>query len=540
MKHTVYFCLAMAGLSGISGCSSDGEVEQYTTKVWSRGAALNAAVSLNFNPNGEMFAIDAFSSRILKMDQNSGQVLDIITDSVDGAADFDFAIDGTMYWVLPFSGKVYRRTTSGVVSLVANLNTVIDGVTVNAENRVFTASFASSKDALWELDPFGIIPPRVVVQLGGFDAFDFGPDGYLYAPDYSNGTGQIYKINVDTGEVKVIADGFCQPISAKFNSIGELYILDALCPQMVKVNIYTGEKTLVANLEPGVDNFDFNPQDEMFVAFNANSYIGKLNPDGSVTKITRSGFASPGGVVIRADDSLFVSGVFAMRRFDLVSGESKKTVYTNDGMIPALSLSGDGQNLIITSNLFGGMVQIWNPDTGVAVETHANFKQPTNAIRFQDNIVVADMGIGSVVKLTDRTPLIEGLKVPAGLAAKGNDLYVGDWKTGIIWKVVEAGVVLNPARIATQNLVQPEGIAFDNEGKLLVVEVGKKRLLRIDLETNTSFVVAQDLEIGLTAPEGATPTWVAMSSVAVSKSGTLYVTGDVGNVIYEIKPGVLY
>jgi len=80
-----------------------------------------------------------------------------------------------------------------------------------------------------------------------------------------------------------------------------------------------------------------------------------------------------------------------------------------------------------------------------------------------------------------------------------------------------------------------EGIAFDNDGKLLVVEVDTKRLLRIDLKLNSVFIVADGLEIGLEAVGGAPATWMSMSSVAVSKSGDLYVTGDVGNVIYRIK-----
>ncbi len=534
MKRSFYWPLAIAGLITLSACSYD-DNQAYTVQNFIQGAAFNGTVSVNFSPDNELFIIDAFSKRIVKIDQQSGEVLESLTEKVDGPADLDFAPDGTLYWVNIFSGEVYKRTTEGVVSLVAELNTVVDGITVNAEGRIFTASFVPGEDALWELDPLGVQPPRVVVELGGFDAFDFGPDGYLYAPDYLNGTGQVYRIDVDTGEVKVIADGFCQPISTKFSQAGELYVLDHLCPQVVKVDVTTGAKTLIAEVDAGADNFAFNQQDELFIAFNADSYIGKVNNDGSVDKITRGGVSAPGGIAIRPDGSLFVSDVFGLRRFDAASGELQQSFYTDDGIIPALSLYDDGQYLITTSHLFGGFVQVWNPSTGTAVETHVDFQQPINAIRFRDEVIVADMGIGSVVTLNGRTPLIEGLKVPAGLAANGDDLYVGDWETGTIWKAVEAGVSLNPPQAVVENLSKPEGIAFDNEGRLLVVEVGNKRLIRIDFTDNSTFVIAEDLALGLEPPKGAAPTWVALSSVAVSSSGALYVTSDVDNLIYKIE-----
>jgi len=538
-KSISIILITTATLMGISACSEDDNEnqseEKYTTQIFARGATFNGTVSLNFSPTGEMFVIDAFSSRILKMDPENGQVLDSFTEDVDGAADLDFAPDGTLYLVAPFLGRVYKKTTDGTISRIAELNTVIDGISVNAEGRVFTASFEAGKDALWELDPYGDQPPRLVVKLGGFDAFDFGPDGYLYAPDYLNGTGQIYKINVDTGEVKVIANGFCQPISTKFNSVGELHVLDTRCSKVVKVNLATGEKTLVANVDPGADNFDFSPNDELFIAFNADSYIGKVLPDGTIYKLTKPGLSSPGSISIRPDGSLFVADAFAMRRYDAGTGEIKKSFYMNTGMIPPFTLYDDGTYIILSYHLFGGAVQIWDPDADKAVATYTDFQQPTNAIRFRGEVIVAEMGSGSVVKLNDHIPLIDGLSVPAGLVAKGDDLYVGDRQTGTIWKAVESGERLTPPRAVAKGLASPEGITFDNDGKLLVVEVDTKRLLSIALESGSVFVVAEGLDVGLKAPAGTAPTWVAMSSVAVSNSGDLYVTGDVGNVIYRIK-----
>ncbi len=514
---------------------NDSPKDKYEMHILARGAAHNGTVSLNFSPDDEMFVIDAFADKILKMDPESGEVLESFSEGTETPADLDFAPDGTMYWMNPFAGQVYKKTTDGKTSLIAELDTVIDGVSVNAEGRVFTASFVAGEDALWEIDPDGVLPPRVVTNdFGGFDAFDFGPDGYLYAPDYLYGSGQIFKINIDTGETEVVTDGFCSPISTKFNSRGELHVLDTGCPKAVRVDIVTGEKTLVANVDPGADNFDFNSEDEMFIAFNADSYIGKVLPDGTVSKITKPGISSPGGIAIRPDGSLFVADGFALRRCSAETGEIQESFYTSMGLIPPFSLYDDGTYLILTCNLFGG-VQIWDPDAGESVMTYADFKTPLNAIRFMGDIIVADMDTGNVVRADDRMPLIEGLKAPAGLAAEGEDLWVGDMETGIIWKAVESGERLNPPLIVAEGLASPEGIAVDNDGTLLAVEIGTRSLIRIDPDSGDTSLVADDLEIGLKASLGAAPTWVALSSVAVSESGDLYVTGDAGNIIYKLE-----
>jgi sugar lactone lactonase YvrE len=529
--------IAITALTGISGCSDDDDdsaEEKYTTHILVHGTTINSASSVHFSPAGEMLVVDTGAKKILTMDPDTGQILDTFTEGVDGPADIDFGPDGTMFWMNSFMKEAYKRTPDGQVSRIAQLESVVDGVAVNAEGRVFTSSLEVGKNELWELDPYGVQPPRLVAELGGLDAYDFGPDGYLYAPDFLNGTGQVFKIDINSGAYEVIADGLCQPIATKFNAAGELYVLDYLCPKVVKVDITTGEKTLVTNVSPGPDNFDFSPAGELFIAILGDTYIGKILPDGTVQNITTPGMASPGSIALRSDGSLFVATPFGLRLYDVETAEFQKAFYTDTGMIPPYSFYDDGKNFILTCHLFHG-VQVWDPEENKAVETHT-VELPLNAIRFRGDVIVADMDTGSVFKLDDqRTPLIEEISVPAGLAAKGDDLYVGDMATGIIWKAVESGVRLNPPLMVAEGLAAPEGITFDNEGRLLVMETGAKRLIRIDPESGSRFIAAENLEVGLEAVGGTPPTWSSMSSVAVAESGTLYATGDVGNVIYRIE-----
>lgn len=508
--------------------------ERYKVKKIIKGADFHGLATVNFSPDGDMYVVDFLSGKIMELDQNTGKVLSRITKNTE-TAEIDFGPDGTLFWANPFSGEVYKRTLEGEIQLIGTVNTVIDGVAVNDQGRVFTASFSRGQDGLWEIDPNGIAPPRLVLELGGFDAFDFGPDGYLYAPDYLYGTGNIYKINVDTGDYSVIANGYCQPIATKFNSVGELHVMDSACPKIDKVNIETGERTLIATLEAGCDNFDFNLDDEIYFANNANAYIGKVFSDGTTEAVTSPGLSAPGSISIRPDGSLFVADGFALRRYDTHTKTLEQTYYANAGMIPPFSMSDDGESLILTNNLFG-YVQIWDPDLNTAKATYVDFNIPLNAIQFQNEIVVAELGSSSVVNLSDRSPLISGLIVPTGLATNGQDLYVADYATGTIWKAAEGGIKLESPTVVTNELTNPEGMTMDLDGNLLVVDVGTRKLIKVNPETGKTSVVAKRLKVGLDSLSGTPPTWASLSDVAVSDSGVIYATGDKKNLIYKITP----
>jgi sugar lactone lactonase YvrE len=81
----------------------------------------------------------------------------------------------------------------------------------------------------------------------------------------------------------------------------------------------------------------------------------------------------------------------------------------------------------------------------------------------------------------------------------------------------------------------PEGLAFDTDGSLLVVESGAGRLSRIDLLTGIISKVVDGLALGSEAVPGYEALWT-LSDVDVGPSGYIYVTGDVANCLYRFKP----
>lgn len=123
--------------------------------------------------------------------------------------------------------------------------------------------------------------------------------------------------------------------------------------------------------------------------------------------------------------------------------------------------------------------------------------------------------------------------MPTGLAASEDDLWVADWATGVVWQLVADGQVLDEPAAVAAGLIQPEGLALDHDGNLLVVESGAGRLSRVDLTSGAVTILADDLALGAAAPADWPPSWF-FNGLAVGERGDIYVTGDIDNVLYRI------
>ncbi len=496
-----------------------------------RGGPIHMANGIFFDAQDRLHIASVLGGEITVMDRDSGRVIKRLRSEVgvEGPDDVTVAADGSIYWTDLITGEVGRLSPDGSTSKQF-IAPGVNPITFSDDGRLFVA-LALFGDAFYEIDPNLQEPPRLIAEnLGGLNAFDFGPDGKLYGPLVS--LGQIARIDIETGAIEILVEGLSFNTAVKFNSQGQLYSNNNPgVGEILRVDIEAGTTEKIAELPFGTDNLAFDSDDRLFVSNSVEGAIHEVMADGSVRTVREGGLVFPAGVAVMDDGSggetVFVGNFNHVSRFDGRSGEK---MGINVVSTYTVAVAGDH---IISTNAPPGLVQTWDPATGAIGETLTGFALPTNAIAFGDDIAVAELGSNSVVLASDRSVLATGIGVPVGLAEDGGDLWVGDWASGTVWKIAVAGQILaNPIAVAT-GLSFPEGLAVDSDGSLLIVETGTQRLLRLDASTGRLSTVADELALGAPTVKGFFPHGM-FNGVAVGSSGAIYVTGDIDNVVYRL------
>ena len=547
--------LVLGASSAVAGPAAEAGPQPevtYRVKEMIRGAQIHGANGLAVDVDGRLLVASVFGGEIVVVDRMTGAIEDRLghESGVDGPDDVAVGPDGSIYWTDNLTGEVGRLTPDGSVSkqfVAPGLNPIA----FTGDGRLFVGqAFGAGGDGLYEVDPDLAEDPRVVILDSGsppyaeaLNGFDFGPDGMLYAPQPA--LGQIVRIDPDSGDMDVVAEGLdADPNSVEFDATGQLFA--NLGEQIVAVDIEAGSVETRATIPGAVlDNMVFDAKGHLFVSDFHSGAIYRIADGRGVRTLVKGGLMLPGGVALMPrsanSESLFVADVWRLLEYDARSGRlvdveasALSSRLADDGMIEPWTVAPYGGNVVLTS-LSSNAVQIWDPNADEAVKTFRDFIFPANALRFQDDLVVAEVGTGSVVRLDAngaRTTLASApLAWPGGLAATDTELWVADWGTGQIHQIAGAGA----PRVVASGLSFPEGMAVDRDGSLLVVESGAGRLTRIDPDPGAGKTVADGLSTDVQGPAALFAS--TLSSVAVDSTGTILVSaaGSQGSVVYRIR-----
>jgi len=230
--------------------------------------------------------------------------------------------------------------------------------------------------------------------------------------------------------------------------------------------------------------------------------------------------------------------VFAYRTVDGATGEVSEPARMHaDGVTLEypMSATASGDDVLLSS-WFTGTVQLVDRKTGKTKEMLHDFKAPHDAVKLGDgSILVNELGSKSLVRASgehgkDRTVVIGGLEGPVGLVAgSGGTVYLTEAFAGLVSKVEANG----EKTVVAKDLKGPEGIALAPDGKLIVAEVGAKRIVSIDPANGTVTEIAANLPIGLPAAPGGLPSNIP-TGVGVGATGVIYFSSDIENAIYKV------
>ena len=508
-----------------------------------QGASIHGSNGMIFDSNDKLYIASVLGREIVVLDPEKGEVLKRIgvDQGVEGPDDLIFGPDGSLYWTSITTGEVGRISPDGVkTSQMVKLG--VNPITFSDDGRLFVA-LCFYGDALYELDPYLINPPRLIAEnLGFLNGFDFGSDGFLYGPIWTKG--QVVKVDVESGSVTPVIDGLGTPAATKFDSQMRLHVVDYQNGNVLRIDTNTGIKQVIATGKPYLDNLAFSSRDKLFVSNAVDGSVHEIIANGKTRTVIRGGMVLPGGVAVMArpdgGESVFVADFWSIREIDGLTGE--EVGLYKSGVGNPLTVSHDGENLVLSSSAGGNTVRVWNPIEQKVIENYRGFASPMNALRFQDDLIVTELGTkegaGRIVRVNEeeRETIADCFSIPIGIATDGDNLWISDFSTGKITQIAANGKLLQKPITIVASLSFPEGLAVDSDGNLLVVETGTKRLLHVDTHLNppVTSIVAEGLDITSGTIPGWPPTWT-FNGVAVGPSGTIYVTGDAGSLLYHFK-----
>lgn len=504
------------------------------------GSAFHGVHGLAIDKAGHLFAGSVAGAALYEVDIPGGSAKVAIPAPIGMADDIAFAPDGTMAWTGFLAGDLYSRKGDGPIKKLASGLPGINSLAFRKDGRLY-ATTVFLGDTLYEIDVEGVKPPRQIMEkMGGLNGFEFGPDDKLYGPLWFKG--QVAKVDVDKAELTVVADGFKVPAAVNFDSKGDLWVVDTALGQLVRVDPKSGAKTMVAQLKPSLDNLAIDDKDRIYVSNMADNGIQEVDPaTGQARQVIIGKLALPGGIGVTSEngkDTIHVADVFAYRKVDGATGEvTEKARMHAAGVTLEYPMSATAKgNDVVLSSWFTGTVQVIDGKTGATRDMLHGFKAPHDALVLADgSILVAEFGTKSLVRVSgehgkDRTTLIGGLEGPVGLVAGSRgEVYLTEAFSGVISMIGSNG----EKTVVAKDLKMPEGIARARDGKLIVAEVGAKRLIEIVPETGTVTEIAANLPIGLVGAPGGLPTHIP-TGVGIGESGTIYFSSDIENAIYKL------
>ena len=495
---------------------------------------------LAVDKQGRLLAGSVVGMSITQVDVKTGKGT-ILVDAPQGQAD-DIAIGpkGEMAWTSFLQGVVrIRDNDSSPIRVIAKDLPGINSLAFDQQSGKLYASQVFLGDALWEIDVSAVLPPRLIKKdLGGFNGFEVGADGWIVAPLWFKG--QIVKLNPVDGAMKIVNSEFKVPAAANYDSKGNIWAIDTKTGGLFRINAADGKRTLVAQLETGLDNLALDKNDNIYVSNMVDNGVQLVNPaTGNVTQITKGGMAAPGGLKLSEDGkTLYVAHLFGLRAVDTASGKLSDIARMHGDPIEypfALTLSKDHY---VMSSWFTSTVQLLNrKDKSTKAMAHG-LAAPMDAIELADGrVLVLELAAGALTQLSgadlhDKKQVLTGLQGPTQMVmGKDGGLYI----TELSGRLIRVDTANWSQKTIAEGLAAPEGLAQAPSGKFIVAEAAKRQLTEVDPANGNKRVIASDLPIGFEAGPGLPPPYLT-TGVAVAADGTVYFSADRDNGIYKIKP----
>ena len=501
-------------------------------------SSFHGVHGLAVDAKGRLLAGTVVGSSIWEVDRTTGATKVFIAAPEGEADDIAIGPKGEMAWTSYLQGIVrFRENDAAPIRILAKDLPGINSLAFDPKSGQLYASQVFLGDAMHEIDVAGVKPPRLIAKdIGGFNGFEVGPDGMIYGPIWFKG--QVAKMNPADGTITVINSEFKIPAAANLDGKGNLWAVDTNTGELSKVELATGRKTVMKQLNPAIDNLAIAPDGMIYVSNMADNSVQSYNPaSGEVRLLTGGKLSVPGGIKLDGD-TLWVADLFAFREVNVKSGAVKDVFRMQSSDMEYPFAVGVSAKQFALSSWFTGSVQVIDRATRKTTTMIHGLKAPMDALFLNDgSLVFAEIATGEVTRASgadfkERKVIAKGLAGPVQMMiAKDGALYV----TEAAGNLTRINMTDGSKTVVVDKLALPEGVAQTPWGTFIVAEAAARRLVEIDPANGSRRTVAENLPIGLEAGPGLPPPNIP-TGVAVGADGVIYMSADRNNAIYKIKP----
>lgn len=511
---------------------------------WSLGrltppSRLFGANGIRTAPDGRIYVAQVSGSQISAVDVETGLVEAVSPKGGDIVAPDDLVFDdeGNFYATEITEGRVSMTTPAGETRTIHGDLPCANPIEFH-DGRLFAGECRPGGRIL-ELDRNGGEPHVLADGLMMPNAMQVGPDGRLYFP--LMGTNEIWRMNLDgSGRERVMGE-LGVPDAVKFDRDGFIVSTQVASGQVLRINPQTGEKTMLAQLAPGLDNVTFVGE-RIFVS-NIAGHIDEILPDGNVRPVIEGGFNWPLGLAVQGDGTLFVGdGPFS---YTMKAGGAREVaglLFTpgSPGYVRGVASVSSGEIAVTTSV---GTIALWDYTAQRHEVIASGLDQLYGIVALPDgSIVAAETGAGRVLRVHggETETLASGLDRPIGVAADADGrIFVSEAGAGRVLRIASAA-----AETVLDGLGEPQGVAVAG-GDLYAVDTARKEIVRVGLDGSGRRCLASGLPVG--APPGVTPKPLGpigdmsgpmgpFAGIAIAADGTVYVSADAEGSVMALRP----
>jgi len=298
MKIVIYSLLCFLVFIGTISCGKeyapDIPVRIFEPALGSNGILFS---------EGELWVADLLGSQLIRVNPIKGKITEQLSLRSVNAGPDDLVLqeDGTIVWTAPLQGLVGKTSAAGVSTILAEVDEWVNPIAFAPGKTAVLVGFSvGNTTELLKVDISDGTTAVVAAGLPPINGFEIAEDGFLYAPvfdlDAISGKGKIVKVDLSDGSFSLLTltfpfqpakQGLNIPTGVTAGTDGYLYALESFPPAVYKIEISSGEATLLAKIpEPLGDNLTVAPGGIVYATTFLGDKIAEIQPSGELRMIS--------------------------------------------------------------------------------------------------------------------------------------------------------------------------------------------------------------------------------------------------------------